>query len=97
MHSGKTTPHVLRYTHIVHAYRQGVPIQAIGKQTGLTSVRIAQIVADVPAPRTYAFQSPLGIERGALERARAVQRQRDATALAEKKAKRLHKQGGSSL
>jgi integrase len=59
VHKGKNTPHVLRYTHVVHAYKQGVPIRSISSQTGLSAVRIAQIVADVPPPRRYSFQSPL--------------------------------------
>jgi integrase len=44
----KTSPHVLRYTHIVHAYHQGRSIAAICKQTGLTTMRLAQIIAELP-------------------------------------------------
>ncbi len=85
IHNGKTTPHVLRYTHIIHAYKQGVPIRAISNQTGLTSVRVAQIVANIPSPKRYAFQSPLGINAtstrnasntNTIERARTAARKR---------------------
>jgi integrase len=57
VHTGKTTPHVLRYTHIVHAYKQGVPLQAISLQTGLSAARVAQIVADVPSTKAYTLRS----------------------------------------
>lgn len=53
VHRGKTTPHILRYTHIIHAYKQGLQLQAISRQTGLTAVRVAQIVAEVPASKSY--------------------------------------------
>ena len=53
VHKGKVTPHVLRYTHIVHAYTQGVPLAAISEQTGLTCVRLGQIVAELPVQRGY--------------------------------------------
>ncbi len=45
---GKVTPLVLRYTHIVHAYQQGLPLTTICKQTGLTPVRLAQILSNLP-------------------------------------------------
>jgi len=82
IHTGKVTPHVLRYTHIIHAYRQGVSIQAISSQTGLTPVRVAQIVATVPAPARYTFQSPLGnvIDKATIERARKAARRRGGNA-----------------
>jgi site-specific recombinase XerD len=53
VHKGKTTPHILRYTHIIHAYKQGLQLQAISRQTGLTAVRVAQIVAEVPTSKGY--------------------------------------------
>jgi integrase len=53
IHKGKTTPHILRYTHIVHAYKQGLQLGAISQQTGLTPVRVAQIVAEVPQAQGY--------------------------------------------
>ena len=53
VHRGKTTPHILRYTHIIDAYRRGVQLSAISQQTGLTSVRLGQILADVPVQKGY--------------------------------------------
>lgn len=53
LRKNKTTPHILRYTHIVHAYTQGLRLQAISEQTGITAVRVAQIVADIPTTDGY--------------------------------------------
>jgi integrase len=53
VHKGKVTPHILRYTHIIHAYKQGLQLSAISAQTGLTPVRVAQIIADVPSTKSY--------------------------------------------
>lgn len=53
VHKGKVTPHLLRYTHIIHAYNQNIPLHAISQQTGLTTIRLAQILADVPGQRGY--------------------------------------------
>lgn len=53
VHKGKITPQLLRYTHIIHAHNQGIPLHAISEQTGLTAVRLAQILADVPAQKGY--------------------------------------------
>ena len=27
VHKGKTTPHILRYSHVIHAYKAGIPLQ----------------------------------------------------------------------
>ncbi len=51
VHHGKTTPLLLRYTHIIHAYRQGNSLSTICEQTGLTAVRVAQILEDLPEER----------------------------------------------
>ncbi len=53
VHNGKNTPHLLRYTHIVHAYKQGISLGAICKQTGLTAVRVAQIVESINSSKNY--------------------------------------------
>jgi integrase len=53
VHKGKITPHVLRYTHIVHAYQQGLPLSVISQQTGLTCVRLAQIVGELETQKNY--------------------------------------------
>lgn len=53
IHKGKITPHILRYTHIIHAYQRGIPLSAICQQTGLTTVRLGQILADLPSQRDY--------------------------------------------
>jgi site-specific recombinase XerD len=53
IHKGKTTPHILRYTHIVHAYKQGLQLQVISEQTGLTPIRLAQILGDMPSQKGY--------------------------------------------
>ncbi|MEK6917175.1 MAG: hypothetical protein AABW92_05525 [Nanoarchaeota archaeon] len=42
----KLTPHDLRYLHIVHAYLTGVHIENIANQTGLTNLRLFQIIDD---------------------------------------------------
>ena len=41
----KTTPHLLRYTHIIHAAKQHIPLPAIMRQTGLAEQRISQILS----------------------------------------------------
>ncbi|MFW6220473.1 MAG: tyrosine-type recombinase/integrase [Nanoarchaeota archaeon] len=38
-----TTPQILRYTHIAHAYIKGIPIDAIQKQVGLRRSRAIEI------------------------------------------------------
>jgi integrase/recombinase XerC len=38
-----TTPQILRYTHIAHAYMKGIPIDAIQKQVGLRRSRAIEI------------------------------------------------------
>lgn len=43
----KQSPHILRYTHIVHALKNNIPPPAIMKQTGLGELRISQIIAQV--------------------------------------------------
>jgi len=53
VHKGKVTPHLLRYTHIMHAYERGVPLPAIASQTGLTMVRLGQILADSTSKQGY--------------------------------------------
>ena len=53
VHKGKVTPHILRYTHIINAYKHGVQLHAISQQTGLTPVRLGQILADVPVQKGY--------------------------------------------
>lgn len=40
----KTTPHILRYTHIVHAAKQHIPLSSIMRQTGLAEQRLSQIL-----------------------------------------------------
>jgi site-specific recombinase XerD len=58
IHRGKATPLVLRYTHIIHAYLQGQSLNTICSQTGLTAVRLAQILADLPThPDSYTLGS----------------------------------------
>lgn len=57
VHAGKATPLVLRYTHIIHAYLQGQSLATICSQTGLTAVRLAQILADLPADASYTLRS----------------------------------------
>ncbi|RMF05540.1 hypothetical protein D6764_04530 [Candidatus Woesearchaeota archaeon] len=39
----KNNPQILRYTHIVHAFRKGVPIPAIQRQVGIKRSRAIQI------------------------------------------------------
>jgi integrase len=53
VHKGKVTPHILRYTHIIHAYTHGLPLAAIAEQTGLTCIRLGQIVASLPVQKGY--------------------------------------------
>ena len=53
VHKGKTTPHLLRYTHIIHAHTKGIPFQLIAQQTGLTTVRLGQILADLHSTANY--------------------------------------------
>lgn len=45
----KQTPHLLRYTHIVHAAKQRIPLKAIMDQTGLAEQRVSQILSELPS------------------------------------------------
>lgn len=49
----KPTPHVLRYSHIIHAYALGISLATISKQTGLGTQRLAQIVSNTTTPTPY--------------------------------------------
>lgn len=40
----KPTPHILRYSHIVHAAQQQIPLNNIMQQTGLAEQRISQVL-----------------------------------------------------
>lgn len=63
VHKGKTTPHLLRYSHIIHAYQQGLQLGAIANQTGLSTVRLGQIVSDITPAKGYE-QFFSGVEMG---------------------------------
>jgi integrase len=45
-------PQVLRYTHIVHAYLRGIPLDAIRKQVGLKRSRAIEIFQELPVLET---------------------------------------------
>jgi len=42
------SPQVLRYTHIVHAYKRNIPLAAIQKQVGLKRSRAIEIFSQLP-------------------------------------------------
>jgi site-specific recombinase XerD len=44
---GKVNPKMLRYFHIAHAYENGVFIDNISSQLGMTNLRIFQIITDM--------------------------------------------------
>lgn len=46
----KKTPHLFRYTHIIHAHEQGISMPAIMQQTGLGELRISQIINECTEP-----------------------------------------------
>jgi integrase/recombinase XerC len=41
-------PQVIRYTHIVHAYEKGIPLDAIKRQVGLKRSRAIEIFSELP-------------------------------------------------
>jgi len=45
-------PQVLRYTHIVHAYKKNIPLDAIQNQVGLKRSRAIEIFAQLPEIQT---------------------------------------------
>ncbi|MFT4250371.1 MAG: tyrosine-type recombinase/integrase [Candidatus Woesearchaeota archaeon] len=49
----KTSPHLLRYSHIVHAVQQNIPLQAIMQQTGLKEMRLSQIISQIQTSTGY--------------------------------------------
>lgn len=53
----KPVPQVLRYSHIIWAYKQGVQLVEIARQTGLLTQRISQILGFVQ-PREVPFVLP---------------------------------------
>ncbi len=44
--SRKINPQMFRYYHIIHAYQNGVLLENIAKQTGITPYRVFQIIND---------------------------------------------------
>lgn len=56
----KHTPHVLRYSHVVHAYLHGVSLHAISKQTGLSAQRLAQILEHIQGKQYSIYFSGKG-------------------------------------
>jgi site-specific recombinase XerD len=52
----KATPHVLRYSHIVHAAKQNIPLRSIMDQTGLGELRLTQILSDVLPAQENAYE-----------------------------------------
>lgn len=44
----KPTPHLLRYSHIIHAAQQHIPLKDIMAQTGLAEQRLSQILSELP-------------------------------------------------
>ncbi|MFC1723895.1 tyrosine-type recombinase/integrase [Nanoarchaeota archaeon] len=40
---GKVLPQMVRYAHVIHAVRKGIPLDAVARQTGLEKIRIVQI------------------------------------------------------
>ena len=52
----KVTPQIIRYTHIAHALRKGIPLVAIQKQIGMERLRMVQIYeALVPEEKDNAY------------------------------------------
>jgi len=45
-------PQILRYTHIVHAYQKGIPLEAIQNQVGLKRSRAIEIFEQLPERKT---------------------------------------------
>ncbi len=46
-HYGKINPQMFRYYHVAHAYNNGIMLENISKQLGVTSFRIFQIISEL--------------------------------------------------
>lgn len=47
---GKILPQMIRYAHVIHAVDQGIPLNAMKKQTGLDKIRLVQICDAISKP-----------------------------------------------
>lgn len=47
---GKSHPQVIRYTHLIHAYKKRIPLSAIEDQVGLKKARLIQIISGIALP-----------------------------------------------